>query len=77
MACLIQPNGEGYLMYYDGTELHPLAHEDEAEAIRTVYRNTHGGRDIPQFQLGSPEAPWATRFVNAVQRKAAPWPSMV
>jgi len=77
MACLIQPNGEGYLMYYDGTELHPLAHEDEAEAIRTVYRATHGGRDIPQFQLGSPEAPWATRFVNAIQRKAAPWPSMV
>lgn len=77
MVCIFQPNGEGYLMYYDGTELHPLAHPDEVDAINQVYRATHGGRDIPQFPLGSKEAPWATRFANAVQRKADKFPSMV
>lgn len=72
MECIFQPNEESYLMYYDGVELHPLHHPDEAEAIRMVYRETHGGREMPSFKLGSPAAPWATRFVNAVQRKCGP-----
>jgi hypothetical protein len=64
-------------VYYDGTNAHPLHHEDEAEAIRMVYRATHGGKEIPTIQLGSPEAPWANRFFNGIQRIEAPWPSMV
>lgn len=77
MECIFQPNEENYLMYYDGVELHPLAHPDEAEAIRIVYRETHGGREMPSFKLGSPAAPWATRFANAVQRPCHQFPSMV
>lgn len=77
MVCIFQPNGESYQMYYDGHEMHPLANPDEAEAIRMVYRETHGGREIPTFALGSPESPWATRFANAVQRIAEKFPSMV
>lgn len=76
MACIFRPNGENYLMYYDGTELHPLHHPDEVGAINKVYQATHGGRDIPQFELGAPGAPWATRFANAVQRKAEKFPVM-
>ena len=77
MVCLIQPDGQSRLVYYDGVNVHTLHHEDEAGAIREVYRATHGGREIPQIQLGSPDAPWANRFMNAVQRLEAPWPSMV
>ena len=77
MVCLIQPDKQSRLVYYDGTVAHTLHHPDEAEAIRIVYRATHGGREIPTLQLGSPEAPWANRFMNAVQRIEAPWPSMV
>ena len=77
MICLIQPDGQGRLVYYDGNEVHTLHHPDEAEALRIVYRATHGGREMPTIQLGSPEAPWANRFMNAVQRIEAAWPSMV
>lgn len=66
MVCLFQPNDEGFMIYYDGTALHALDHEDEAEAIRMVYRQCNGGKEIPQFKLGSKEAPWASRFVDAV-----------
>ena len=69
MVCIFQPNDEGFMVYYDGNELHPLRHEHEQEAVKMVYRETHGGRDIPMFKLGSREAPWATRFIDAVQRK--------
>jgi len=77
MICLIQPDGQSRLVYYDGTVAHTLHHPDEAEAIRMVYRETHSGKEIPTVVLGSPEAPWANRFMNAVQRIEAPWPSMV
>ena len=76
MACIFQPNGENYQMYYDGVELHPLANPDEAEAIKMVYAATHGGREIPIFQLGNPSSPWGNRFINAVQRKAEVIPYM-
>ena len=77
MVCLIQPDGQSRLVYYDGTDAHPLHHPDEAEAIRKVYRETHSGKEIPTVVLGSPEAPWANRFMNAVQRGEETWPSMV
>lgn len=77
MVCIFQPNGESYLMYYDGHDMHPFANPDEAEAVRMVYRETHGGREIPTFALGSKEAPWATRFANVVQRECHKFPSMV
>jgi len=77
MVCFIQPDGQSRLVYYDGTDVHTLHHPDEAEAIRKVYRETHSGKEIPTIVLGSPEAPWANRFMNAVQRIEAPWPSMV
>lgn len=77
MVCLIQPDGQGRLVYYDGTNVHALHHEDEAEAIRMVYRATHGGREMPTIQLGQMGAPWANRFMNAIQRGEETWPSMV
>lgn len=69
MICLLQPNEESILWYFDGTTIHPLAHPDEAEAIRMVYRNTHDGREIPEFKLGTQNAPWATRLKDAISRR--------
>ena len=76
MVCIFQPNDESFLMYYDGANVHKLSCPDEVEAIRMVYKSTHGGRDLPMFPLGSKEAPWATRFINAVQRVEETWPEM-
>lgn len=70
MQCIIQPNGEGRLAFYDGVNVHPLNHPDEVEAIQMVARATLG-KELPAFPLGSPEAPWATRFFDAVKRKEA------
>lgn len=67
MQCIFRPNGEDYLVYYDGVNLHPLNHPDEAEAIQIVARQTLG-KEIPMFELGAKNAPWATRLFGAVQR---------
>lgn len=69
MQCLFQPDGEGYMVWFDGTNLHALDHPDEMEAIKMVYRECYG-REIPCFQLGTNEAPWARRFMNAVSHGA-------
>lgn len=67
MQCIIQPNDENYLVFYDGVNLHPLAHPDELEAVQMVARQTLG-KELPAFKLGTKNAPWATRFFSAVQR---------
>ena len=69
MECIIRPNGENRLDYIDGDNIHPLSHPDELEAIRTVYRKCYG-EDIPMIELGTPKAPWASRFYDALRRKA-------
>lgn len=67
MECIFQPNEESYLVYYDGGKTHPLSHPDEVTAINMVYKQCYG-TDIPMFALGTKNAPWATRFMQAVAR---------
>ena len=67
MECIIRPNGEDYLVYFDGTTAHPLTHPDEATAISEVYRKCNGV-DIPIFEYGSKDAPWATRLFEGASR---------
>lgn len=67
MVCIIQPNGEGYLEYFDGTKVHPLSHPDEVEALNMVYKATHGGASIPCFALGTKNTPWAARLHGALR----------
>ena len=69
MECIYQPNGEPYLVWFDGTERHPLAHPDEVTAVNMVHRACKG-RDIPVIALGTPGSPWANRFEAALARKA-------
>lgn len=69
MICIIQPNEESGLVYIDGANAHPLAHPDESEAIQEIYRRTHNGAEIPIFKYGTPDAPWATRLFDALNRK--------
>lgn len=67
MECIFRPNGENYLVFYDGHKIHILSHPDEVTAINMVHKNTKG-RDIPIFELGTAESPWATRFIAAAER---------
>lgn len=65
--CIIQPNGKKYLVWFDGTKCHGLAHPDELKAIQMVYKAATG-KDIPSIALGQEGAPWATRFKAALDR---------
>ena len=64
---IIQPNDESRLIYWDGCNIHPLAHPDEATAIQMAYKQATG-KDIPIFKLGSRKGPWATRLIQAMKR---------
>lgn len=68
MACIIQPNGENRLIYYDGHSLHNLTHPDQVTAIQQVAKATTG-KELPIFKLGTKTAPWFTRLKQAVDAK--------
>lgn len=68
MHCIVQINDEPGLTYYDGVNLHPLQHPDEAKALDMVAQQTLG-HPLPRFKLGSNKAPWGTRFRAAIARK--------
>lgn len=67
MICLIKPDGKDYMVYYDGVNLHDLDNPDEMKAIQEVYKLCNNGKEIPCFELGSEESPWAHRFFDAVK----------
>lgn len=71
MICFIVPDGDQTVHFYDGHALHALSHPDEMAAIDMVYQQTHGGRSVPTVRLGSREAPYGARFLDAVTRE--PW----
>lgn len=70
MQCIIQPNGEGKLCWFDGRRVRYLEHPDEVTALNMVYRACHG-RDIPCIAMGTPEAPWASRLLQACNSDSA------
>ena len=65
MQAIYKPDGEGHMVWYDGHALHDLCHPDEMAAVQKFYKEATG-RDIPVFSFGTPEAPWAHRFEDAV-----------
>ena len=69
VAAIIQPNDESYLVYWDGAFIHPLQHPDEVTALRDAYKQATGN-DMPTFKFGSNSAPWATRLMDAVNRRS-------
>lgn len=70
MHCLIRPDEMEYMVYYDGVNLHALNHPDEMKAVQEVYRLCNDGKEIPCFNLGAKDAPWASRFFDAVKAPA-------
>lgn len=65
--CEFQPDGKGVMVWFDGTNAHGLANRDEEIAVKQVYKRATG-KDIPVFALGSPSAPYAYRFWQALNR---------
>lgn len=69
MQALFQPNDEGCMIWYDGNNLHTLDHPDEMKAVQDFYKKMTG-KEIPVFKFGSADAPWASRFCDAVRHGA-------
>lgn len=65
MQCIIQPNGENRLVYFDGQRTHNLTDPDQVKALQIVANQC--GRTLPCFALGSKTAPWATRLEEALK----------
>ncbi|WP_236632645.1 endolysin-like domain-containing protein [Bifidobacterium xylocopae] len=65
MEAIIQINDEPGLYYFDGARLHQLHHPDELKALQMVAQQC--GRDLPAFKLGSGDAPWGTRLMEALR----------
>lgn len=65
MQCIIQPNGEARLVYFDGQRLHNLTHPDQVKALQMVANQC--GHPLPCFAMGSKNAPWATRLKEALR----------
>lgn len=66
MTAIIRPDQKEFLIYVSGGTYRRLTHPDQAEAVRMAYK-TCTGRDIPQFELGSPDDPWGTRLMEALK----------
>lgn len=66
LACIIQPNGESRLVFFDGTKVHNLNHPDQVTALQMVAKQTIG-KELPCFAMGSKGAPWYTRLQQALK----------
>lgn len=61
MQFIYKPDGLNELRYHDGTKNVRLSNADQPVAINMVYKRCTG-RDIPCFELGTPDARWGARF---------------
>ena len=65
MQFICNYNGQGQMVWYDGSRLHWLDEPDTMTSVQMAYKAATG-RDIPVFDFGTPDAPWASRFAEAV-----------
>lgn len=65
MQFICNYNGQGQMVWYDGSKLHWLDEPDTMTSVQMAYKAATG-RDIPVFDFGSADAPWASRFAEAV-----------
>ena len=65
MQFICNYNGQGQMVWYDGSRLHWLDEPDTMTSVQMAYKAATG-RDIPVFDFGSADAPWASRFAEAV-----------
>lgn len=65
MQFICNYNSGGQMVWYDGSKLHWLDEPDTMTSVQMAYKAATG-KDIPVFEFGTPEAPWASRFAEAV-----------
>lgn len=66
MQCFYTVDGKGPVIWFDGQNLHPLAHQDEMNILNTIYK-ANNGKNMPSYNWSS-KAPWHIRLENAIKR---------
>lgn len=66
MQCFYVENGK-YIKWFDGREIHKVAHADEMTVLNEIYK-ANNGKDMPCFEWGS-KAPYHARLEDVVSRK--------
>lgn len=70
MECILTDiNGANVWAYFDGHDIHDLTDPDDIKVLDMVY-NACYGEDMPRVQLGSKDAPWASRLYQVVNAGA-------
>jgi len=59
-----KPNGNDYMVWCDGSQIHALHHPDELQAVQMAYASVTG-EALPVIGMGTPEAPWFSRLADA------------
>lgn len=67
MEFICRPNGDNYMVWYDGHKCHPATHPDEITAVQMAAKMATG-RELPAFEFGQKTAPWFTRFLSICNR---------
>lgn len=67
MQCFYTIDGKGPVIYFDGMNFHPLAHQDEMTVLNSIYKDNNG-KDMPCYSWSS-NAPWYVRLRQAMERK--------
>lgn len=66
MQCFFKVDGGDTVWWFDGQQIHRLAHRDEKGVLNDIYK-ANNGKDMPFFDWKS-NAPWYNRLQNAINR---------
>lgn len=70
MVCTYQYEGNGAIWYFDGKNVTVLAHPDEWEVLKMIYK-ANNGKEMPHF-VWKKNAPFNARLENIAKRAVLP-----
>ena len=70
MTFLFEPDGRKEVWFYDGGHVVRLTNLDHMKAIQSAYKLATG-EEIPYFKFGDKKSPWAARFAQCFDNRAA------
>lgn len=70
MVCTYQYEGNGAIWYFDGKNVTVLAHPDEWEVLKMIYK-ANNGKEMPHF-VWKKKAPFNARLENMAKRAVLP-----
>lgn len=70
MTFLFEPDGKKEVWFYDCGHVVRLTNRDHVKAIQMAHKKATG-KECPYFKFGEKKAPWAARFAQCFENRAA------